>query len=70
MMRERAFTLLLHAAHLIRYRHALDILEPLTVDAEIEKFLNETDAAFGVPANAFDRFKFASSSWHGRPGCA
>lgn len=57
-MRERAFTLL-HAAHLTRYRHALDILEPLTVDAEIAKFLNEHDAAFGVPVNAFDRFKFA-----------
>lgn len=56
-MRERAFTVL-HAAHLTRYRHALDILEPLTVDAEIAKFLNEPDAAFGVSANAFDRFKF------------
>ena len=42
-MRERAFTVL-QAAHLTRYRHALDILEPLTVDAftrEYKKLLDE-----------------------------
>ncbi|MBL8513997.1 MAG: hypothetical protein JNJ55_08385, partial [Betaproteobacteria bacterium] len=57
-MRERAFTVY-QAAHLARYRHALDLLEPLTSDTEIAKFLNEPDTAFGVPAKGCDRFKFA-----------
>ena len=57
-MRERAFTVY-HAASLARYRFALDFLELLTADAEIAKFLDEPDAGMGVPAKAFDRFKFS-----------
>ena len=47
-----------YAAHVARYRFALDFIERAENDSELAKVLNEPVAELGLEKGAYDRFKF------------
>jgi hypothetical protein len=47
-----------YAAHVARYRFALDFIERAENDPELAKVLNEPVAELGLEKGAYDRFKF------------
>jgi hypothetical protein len=55
--RERSL-LATYAAHVARYRFALDFIERAENDRELAKVLNEPVAELGLERGAYDRFKF------------
>lgn len=56
MLRERSL-LLTYAAHLARYRFALDFIARAENDPELGKVLNEPVREFGLAKGTYDRFK-------------
>lgn len=56
---QREGSLLTHyAAHVARYRFALDFIERVENDTELAKILNEPVAELGLTRGAYDQFKF------------
>ena len=56
VQRERSL-LLTYAAHLARYRFAMDFIERSENDPELSKILNEPVADLGLAKGSYDRFK-------------